>query len=350
MIRIDGNYLEGGGQIVRTALALSALTNQPFEMGDIRKGRREPGIKHQHLFCIRDSKQLCNAKVDGGHIGSDFLKFIPGKKKKKNLDIDIGTAGSITLLLQSLLLPCFFADKKIKIRIKGGTDTRWSMPFDYFQNILVPRIENFADIEVKLIRRGYYPKGQGEVEIRITPSYQLNSFKGFYGLLGYLRKENKQMVLAKIKKPTSIQGVSHASRMLEKAEVAERQAKSARINLSSLGIPLRITSEYNNAACPGSGIALWTNTRIGAGSLGEKGKKAELVGKEAAEILEKELNGAVDSHLADNLIPWLALFGGKITATEITPHTLTNIYAAEKFLGKTFKVEKYKGIVETINI
>ena len=121
MIEIDGSYGEGGGQIVRTALAFSTALHVPVKIKNIRKGRGKPGLKAQHLTCIKALKQLCNAKVDGDELGSDFLLFVPGEITAKKVDVDIGTAGSITLLLQSILVPCFFAGHDVTLKIKGGT-------------------------------------------------------------------------------------------------------------------------------------------------------------------------------------------------------------------------------------
>ncbi len=154
MIILDGSYLEGGGQIVRTALALSSLTGQPFRITNIRSARKDPGLKAQHVQCVKTLQQLCNAKADGAELGSKELLFIPGKIEAKNITIDIGTAGSITLLLQAVLLPCMFANKTHKLTIIGGTDTEWSMPIDYFANVLVPQYRRVCGLEVKVLKRG----------------------------------------------------------------------------------------------------------------------------------------------------------------------------------------------------
>src|SRR3989339_1721617 len=126
MIELDGSYGSGGGQIVRTALALSTITQKAFEVSDIRKGRSKPGLKNQHLFCIKALEELCNAKTEGAELGSTHLKYQPEKIKPQTLSIDIGTAGSITLLLQSLLIPAVFTNSKIRLKVSGGTDVIWS--------------------------------------------------------------------------------------------------------------------------------------------------------------------------------------------------------------------------------
>jgi len=126
MIQLDGSWGEGGGAIVRVALALSAITGKPFEVNNIRKGRCDTGLKNQHLFCIKALEMLCNAKTHGAEIGSENLRFEPGKIEGKTISINIETAGSITLLMQAVLLPAMFADKKVRFKVVGGTDTRWS--------------------------------------------------------------------------------------------------------------------------------------------------------------------------------------------------------------------------------
>lgn len=335
MIKLDGSYGEAGGQIVRTALALSALTGKSFEVNNIRKGRCTSGLKAQHLHCIKALKELCNAKTNEVKIGSEHLRFIPDKFKAKNLTIDIGTAGSITLLLQSILLPCLF--HKIKLTIRGGTDGKWAMPFDYFNEVFIPQIKNYAEINIKLLKRGYYPKGGGEIELTIKP-----------------KENNNKINITEQGKLLQIKGTSHASKDLENSNVAERQAKTAEMILKKYNVPINIRTEYCNTLSPGSGIVLWAkfeNTILGGDGLGERGKKAELVGQEAAKNIIKEIDSkaAVDSHLEDNLIPFLALFKGRIKVPELTNHTKTNIYVVEKFLDVKFEVNKKEKTI-TVNM
>ena len=138
MIELDGSSGEGGGQIIRTALAMSAITGKAFRIINIRKNRDNPGLANQHLYCVKAVKELCDAQVEGAELGSEKLEFYPRKIKPQTLSIDIGTAGSVTLLMQSLLPICIMSDGKFRIRAKGGTDVRWSMPYDYMANVLFP--------------------------------------------------------------------------------------------------------------------------------------------------------------------------------------------------------------------
>ncbi|MBI5065815.1 RNA 3'-terminal phosphate cyclase [Candidatus Woesearchaeota archaeon] len=336
MIQIDGNYLEGGGQIVRTAVALSVITSQPIEVINIRKGRDKPGLKNQHLHAITALKELCNAEVEGLELGSQKLIFKPGQLNSKTINIDVGTAGSIGLVLQALLFPCFFADKQITLRIRGGTCVKWAMPIEFLENVLLPQIEVLcASIKLQQEKRGYYPAGGGKVTLKIKPPF------------------NKKIVFDKTVqgKLVCIKGTSHASKDLEKAQVSERQAKSAKELLKKYNIPINISTEYSDSLSTGSGITLWVifekengdrGVILGSDALGEKRKTSEIVGKEAAQGLIKEIDSGacVDKYTCDNLIPFMAFLpGSKIKTSEITEHTLTNIYTVEQFFGKIFEVE-----------
>lgn len=350
MIKIDGSHGEGGGQIVRTALALSTALQEQFEVDRIRQGRNQPGLKAQHLTCLKALKQLCNAEFSKADIGSEKLRYSPGEIKARKVDVDIGTAGSITLLMQSLLVPCFLAKHPITLKITGGTSGKWQMPFDYFNNVFLPHLNKYAEISAALLKRGYYPKGGGVVEVKIRPKYCLET-----------RHEAPEINLADRGRIAHIKGISHASKSLQNANVAERQADAARAGLAGLGCSIDIRTEYCDTLSPGSGITLWAlfegrkmdgsgSAILGSDVIGEKGKPSENVGSSAARklISEIETNAAVDRHLADNLVPFLALFGGKIRTSEITEHTKTNIYASEKFLGKRFEINEKENLITAL--
>lgn len=349
MIILDGSSGEGGGQIVRTALALSSLTGQPFRIKNIRAGRKDAGLKTQHVHCVKALQQLCSAKAEGAEIGSSEVLYVPGKISAKNITIDIGTAGSITLLLQAVLLPCMFAQKTHTLTLVGGTDTEWSMPVDYFTHVLVPQYRRMCGIDVKVLKRGYYPKGGGQVQLIIKPEIKRNEFETFEAFQAALK--HKAFSLIEQGELTSIKGTSHASKDLANAQVAERQASAAKQALASFKVPIEITVEYADTFSTGSGITLWAifsknddvnienPIRLGADALGAPGKQSEKVGQEAAEKLIKEIQSKapVDGHLADNLIPLIALCRpSSIKVSSITSHARTNMAVVEAFLGKIF--------------
>ena len=336
MITLDGSHGEGGGQIIRTALALSMLTQQAFQIINIRKGRQEPGLKAQHLAAIRAFQAMSDCTVSGAEIGSQELCFVPAPITRFTHDLDIGTAGSISLVLQALLLPCSFASKQVKLTLHGGTDVAWSMPVDYVREVLLPRITGFASIKIEQLKRGYYPTGGGLVHVTIKQ-----------------RQKPKQVKPLELSQPGalfSIKGISHASEELQNAQVAERQANAARLALSQLGVSVEISTEYRKTASTGSGITLWAVltqkdeefSKLGADALGSRGMTAEKVGIAAAQKLLTALQSRapVDQHLADNLLPWMALARpSSILAETITEHTRTNAMVIEQFLPVKFRIE-----------
>ncbi|MBI2564390.1 RNA 3'-terminal phosphate cyclase [Candidatus Woesearchaeota archaeon] len=355
MLTIDGSYLEGGGQIVRTAVGMSALLGEPVKIINIRRNRPNPGLKAQHLHAVKALQELCDADVVGCKEGSDEIIFAPKQLKAKTLNIDIGTAGSIGLVLQAILLPCCFLDKSITIRLKGGTHGKWAMPIEYIQNVLVPHIQRFCEkISINQEKRGYYPAGGGKVEVKIKPLIHREE----YSKEDFLKKieELKPIQLLNQGKLLFIKGISHASASLAEREVAERQLKSAKNILKEFNVPVNISVEYSDAISKGSGIALWAVFEnkygevdqfnpviLGCDALGEKNISAESVAGIAAKELYKEIkqNACVDRHLADNLIPWMGLLSGSAFKTSlITDHTKTNIFSVENFFGKMFKINE----------
>ncbi|MDP2908909.1 MAG: RNA 3'-terminal phosphate cyclase [Nanoarchaeota archaeon] len=327
MLTIDGCYGEGGGQVLRTSIGLSAVTGTPVKIINIRKGRCTQGLAEQHLQAVRAVAQLCDAKVKGAELHSTELEFTPGKIKSGNINVKIATAGSIGLILQALLIPAIKTDLTIKIQ-GGGTYGKWAAPTDHFKYVLFPLLEKFGyKVEMQIEKEGFYPAGGAIAQVH-SPKADI-----------------KPVNLTEKGKILAIEGRSVASEHLEKAEVAERQAKAARkILFDHFKTDAKIKKEYVKSLCPGSGIQLWIkteNTVIGSNSLGEKGKKSETVGEEAAkQLIQDYEKGCVDRHTADQLIPYMALAGGgKILASEITGHITTNIYVTEQFLPVEFSIE-----------
>ncbi|WP_297507538.1 RNA 3'-terminal phosphate cyclase [Thermococcus sp.] len=324
-VEIDGSYGEGGGQILRTAVALSVITGKAVRIKRIRANRPNPGLRPQHLHGILALKELSNARVKGASVGSTELEFIPGKVEAGHVRVPIKTAGSVTLVLQALLPAMAFTGGSFEIT--GGTDVPWSPPVDYLKGVTLFALERMglkAEIEVK--RRGHYPKGGGLVVGKVEPW-----------------EDRKPLVALEWSRIERFSGISHATNL--PAHVAERQAKSAEERLREFyNAPVEIEREVSRSLGPGSGIVVWAETdllRLGGDALGKRGKPAEVVGREAAEELIYALRtgAAADKFLGDQIVPFLAFAGGEVTVAEITNHLITNVWVVERFFGKTFEVE-----------
>lgn len=331
-MQIDGSYLEGGGQILRTSVALSCLLKKAIRVFNIRKGRKQPGLKKQHETAIKVLKEFYNAKVKGLRVGSEEIVFIP---RERNIpvykSIDIGSAGSISLLLQALLPAIIFGDSVVTLDINGGTAGLGAPTIEYTKHVILKNLEKLGvKANMDIIRQGFYPKGGGKVRLRV---FQVNEIRS---LDATKRGELK-----------SIHGFSVVG-SLDKS-IAERQANSAKEYLEQYGYDARINIHHEITYSPGTSftlIAEYENCVIGADALGKKGKAAEQVGKEAAEKLLKAINSnaCFDLHMADNILIYLALGKGKskITVEDVTNHFKTNVYIIERFLGKVFDYNENK--------
>ncbi len=363
MISLDGSHEEGGGALVRVALALSALTSQPFHVTNIRAGRKDPGLKAQHLTAIKALKKICNAQTNEVQLGSTELIFTPSQIKAGRYEFDIGTAGSISLFLQALLLPCLFASGKMTITVTGGTSGKWSSSADYLQQIVLPQLQRFVEkIELCIRERGYYPQGGGKVEVKTMPKYSWNEFPAFSEFNSHLCTAVKPIILDHQGALEQIRGAVNVSQQLREKRVAERIRTSTEMVLRKYQVPINIRVEYASAKSIGGEIVLWAlfgkkndgrsgeggkipeinQVILGADELVEKGKTSEDIGKAVAEKLMREIDSraAVDIHAEDQLIPFMALLlGSIIRVREITKHALTNIYVMEKFLPVKFVVE-----------
>lgn len=337
MIKIDGSHGEGGGALLRISTALSALTANPIHITNIRANRPKTGLMPQHLNAVKAVADLSSARVEGLEIESKELFFYPEDIKGGNYNIDVKTAGSVTLVLQAFMIPAVFADAPVNITIKGGTDVRWSPPVNYLQFVTLPVLKSMGyDAELDIIRRGHYPRGGGIVNVKIKPLKKLNP----------VNTCNLEV--------DKIRGISHAVKLPE--HVAVRQAESAEKMLKSNGFDAEIEIDHSdNALGPGSGIVLWTegNTRIGGSSIGERGVRAEKVGEKAAEELLYHISRgtAFDKYMGDQIIPYLGIAGkSEVKTAELTLHALTNIFITEKIMGKRFDVDGKLGEIATIKI
>ncbi|RKZ00313.1 MAG: RNA 3'-terminal phosphate cyclase [Candidatus Hydrothermota bacterium] len=347
LIDIDGAYGEGGGQIVRTALFLSLITGKPFRAFNIRKGRSKPGLKPQHLNILKALRKLSGSQIRGDRLGSLEITFHPGEFYGGNLEIDFRTAGSITLFFQSILPASLFASRDVSLTVIGGTDVPMSMTMEYFRRVLLPSIEKFAQgLELRVIKRGFYPRGGGKVVLKVQPKLSRAKFANFESFREALRNEVGRISRAHLGRILKVSIYSLASEHLRGKRVAHRQAMAAERILSKLNVPVDTKLEYARTFSPGSAITVWAESDngliIGADSLGKPGKRSEDVGSEAADQLMSELNAHVtaDKHLQDNLIPFIGRVGGEILVKEVTQHTKTNIWVTELFLGKRFKIDR----------
>ena len=328
MIEIDCSNYEEGGQILRTAFALSAITKKDCRVFNMGK----TGLTPQNLLVIQSLAKICKGKIEGDKLGSEEVRFFPEEliQNQPIINIKIEAANSITLALQTLVLPALFISHPLKIIFEGGaTDTFFSPTIDYFQQVLLKILEMMnLKTEICVKKRGYYPEGGGELEATIHPS----KLKGMHLIeRGSLKK---------------IKALSGASESLKDKKVAERQLAGVREVLGKLKLPIEEKIEYYNTLCPGSQICLvaeFENTVIGTDNLGKLGKRAEDIGKEAAlELLkESKTNACLDKHSTEQILPYLALAPGKsqISVSEITDSCRINIQVIEKFLNGKFKIK-----------
>lgn len=343
MIHIDGSYGEGGGQILRTSLVLSALLGESIEIINIRKGRAKPGLQPQHLTGVMAIQEISRGKLQGANLDSQVLNFHPGEIRGANYDFDVsrikGSAGSTGLVFQTIALPLLFAKEGTNFTIKGGTHTQWSPSINYIQQVFFPmaRRMNFRG-EISLIRWGWYPIGGGSIEGRLEPVGHLK---------GLELKKRGNLVNLKVLSAVSNLPLS----------IAQRQRNQVCRRLKEKGVPSE--TEIVEPPALGAGtfvfiLAQFEESMAGFSSLGQKGKPAERVADEAVdEFFQYYDSGAVlESYLADQLILYMALAQGKscITTSRISNHLLTNIWVVEKFLPLKFKVEGELGNVGQVSV
>ncbi len=331
MITIDGSYGEGGGQILRTAVALSALKNEPIKIINIRASRPDPGIKGQHYIAIKSVKELCNAQTTGLDVGSSTLTFIPGEIKGGEYKFDIGTAGSTILVFQTCILACLNSKEPVNIRLIGGTDVKWAPSWDYFKYIFIPILKNLGlSIDINLIRRGYYPKGGGEAEITIHPN---TDFK-------QLKFDENQIF-------SDVEGNIYISNLPE--HISTRIKHSTIKELLKSNLKANIKIEQTKSFSAGTGITLWvksSNAILGTTLIGEKRLSSEEVGKIVVRNLLKEMysDAALDVHAFDQLLPYMVISnnndGSSCTIRELSSHASTNMWVLKQFFNVDFEVKQ----------
>jgi RNA 3'-terminal phosphate cyclase (ATP) len=339
MIRIDGSLGEGGGQVLRSGLTLSLLTSTPIEIQNIRARRPKPGLMTQHLFAVQAAAAVGNAQVEGMHLGSTQLSFKPRAIRSGDFRFDLHTAGSTSLVLQTILLPLSYAAAPSSIVLTGGTHVPWSPCFHYLALHWLRYIGEIGfDIELRLEQAGFYPRGGGLVKATTQPIQRPTPIHA--AQRGAFKR---------------ISGISAVANL--NMQVAERQRRRAVNRLKPLCEHVEI--EIVRLPSPGRGtmlllLAEFEHHRCCFYALGARGKPAEQVAEEAVVELEAFLasDGCVDAYLADQLIVPLALAEGvsEIRTSKVTQHLITNVQVVKLFLPVEIAVVEEIGQPGTIRI
>ena len=333
LIEIDGSMGEGGGQILRNAVALSAVLLKPIRVYNIRAKRSNPGLRPQHLTGVKAVAALSSAEVSGLKVGSMEIVFKPRRRRGGRFTFNVGTAGSITLALQTIIPLAFGISKPLSINLGGGTDVKWSPTWNYFKDVFLHILNKIGvDVRADLVRRGFYPKGGGEANVDIYPA-----------------KDPESLCLEK-QRYEKIDGVIAVSKLREDIP---RRIKHSIIKLClEKSIPCQIYIDRDDESpSEGVSVTLWSSSsdsRIGSSEIGERGLPSEKLGRMMFESIVKEMESgaSVDIHLADQILVYLAYissrYGGKsyFYVREITNHTRTNMWLIEKFLPVKMSVRR----------
>jgi len=374
LITIDGSYGEGGGQVLRTSLSLSALLGEAVRIENIRAKRPKPGLQAQHLTGVLATAQICNAELEGAELGSQILTFVPQSPPQAgDYAFDVaearkgGSAGSTSLVFQTLLLPLAFAEGDSHVTIRGGTHVAWSPPFHYLQHVYLPTLARMRiEATVEINQWGWYPIGGGEIRTRVKGQgiRARKSITSQFAPAGFvIQPPDRRIanpagaeVIPSISYPLSaitlvergelkrLWGISALSNL--PAHIGQRQKRQAERLLRERGFTPEI--EIVDAPSPGQGtvvflVAEFENVVAGFTSYGARGKRAEKVAEEACwEFIQYYDSGqALDKHLADQLILPMSLAAGQsgFTTCEVTHHLLTNVGVVERLMGLETEIE-----------
>jgi RNA 3'-terminal phosphate cyclase (ATP) len=322
-LELDGSHGEGGGQILRTALALAVARRRAVRLTRIRALRRRPGLQPQHLAVVRALAAVSGAEVSGDALGSTELTFVPHDLRSGDYRFDVGavrgSAGSVTLLFQALLLPLALAGTPSRLTLVGGTHVPWSPSVPYISDVFLPALEAAGvRARVALRRPGWYPAGRGEIEAVVDPVLAARG----------LTLDTPPAV-------STATGVSLVSRL--PASIAERQRRRALERLAAAGVDATIEVEVDDqAASPGTALFVAVRGRAGFTALGRRGLRAEAVAEAAVDafLAWRASGAAIDEHLADQLVPFLAVASppSRLTCPGLTSHLRTVAWVAEEFL------------------
>ena len=320
-LKINGAHGEGGGQIVRSAITLSCITNQPIHLENIRKNRKNSGLKPQHLTAIKILQKISNAKVTGDKLGSTELKFIPGEIKNSELIEDVKTAGSIALILQVLIPAVSISKKKLSLIVKGGTDVLWSPTMNYTNYVLKEAYSRIGiTFDLKITKRGYFPKGGGEIKLEVYPA----NVKSINFSKRKIQELKLKCTFSKI--PISV--------IKENVKKIEEEIKK-----NNFEIDVEIKEE--EAIDSGASMLIYSiedNSIFGIDGLFDK--KIGKFDLKIEEILDNFFG--VDKNLADMVVVPLSLGSDKtkFEVSEITKHLETNLFVTSKITGCRYGIGK----------
>lgn len=339
MIELDASHGEGGGQLLRTAVALSALTGKALHLCNVRAKRAKPGLAPQHLAAVRAVAALCEARCEGLELAATALTFEPrAQPAGGELRVDVGTAGSVTLVLQALLPILVSAPRASRVVVTGGTDVRQAPTWDYFCEVLL-RLLGRMGLRVRacIARRGYYPRGGGEVVVEVVPG----------------RPQPLLLQEAENSNRWSIAGDAHVAEL--PLSIAERMRDAARSALAGeASIRVRALG-FDEAQGTGGAITLWAESRaglLGASRVAERGVRAETLGAAAgAELAADMTNRAtLDVHAADQVLVYTAMATGesRFAVRAVSSHARTVMWLIEQFLPARFAAVE-RGALTSIN-
>ena len=321
-LKIDGSYGEGGGQILRSAVTLSCITKTPIQIENIRTNRREPGLRPQHLMSIKLLGKICKANVQGLHIGSESIKFLPKDVQNKSLIENIGTAGSISLVLQVLIPAVSISKKSLELTIVGGTDVAWSPTINYTKYVLGEAYSRMGiDFSVEITKRGYYPKGGGQVKLKVNP---INKLKP-------ILLTNRKTKCIKLFCSYSILS---SDRINNEVQEAENILKDA-------GFEIETEVKNEPALDMGGSMLVFSQDSISIiGSDGLTDTNARLGTKVANKFIRT--GGGTDDNLSDMLVLPASLVDDTSVyrIKEITKHLETNLYVTSKITGCKYGIGK----------
>jgi len=328
-LKINGGYGEGGGQIIRSAIALSCITKQPIHLENIRKNRKIPGLRSQHLTAIKILQKVANARVIGAEIGSTELKFTPGNIENLELVEDVGTAGSISLILQVLIPVVAISQKKLNLTIKGGTDVLWSPSIDYTQHVLREAFSRMGiEFSFELSKRGYYPKGGGEINLQVFPSHVKS--------ISFLERKTNYVKLICTFSKLPIEKIEN--------QIEEIKKKLTKENFI-------VETEIKNQETIDSGASLLIysideHSIIGVDALFDK--KTQRFDLDFDKFVKNPLG--VDKNLADMLVVPASLGQKKTTfqVRDITKHLETNLFVTSKITGCKYGIGRLTNGFEVI--